>query len=393
MTVDALRVGIVGAGIGGLTLAHALRRRGIGVTVFERDSGPEATAGYRLHLPATAFTALTEVLPAASVHALRDCGAGNDGFRQFAVLDHRGRVRLRIPIEHAGETLLIGRRPLRAVLARGLGDVIRWNTTVTGWTASPDGVELADGSRFDLLVAADGTGSRTARRLLGRTTARRSGFIGIAGRSPLPQRIPADLRRGLAFMVGPGGVGVFLSLHGEQGRDPAAEHPYVVWSISARLADTDTDTDRTGSPPHRGLERRLPQAHRPLGAGQRGRVPLPLPGRAGALAQRPGHSPRRRRPPDAADRGGRGGHRHPGRGAPCGGPGHTSGAGSAGSVSDEVADLCPGGGRRGAAGADLAAAAGESDVVRPRRAAGTAGGGRRHPPGQKGTAVVSRPEA
>ncbi|GIE30709.1 monooxygenase [Actinoplanes italicus] len=241
MTVNALRVGIVGAGIGGLTLAHALQRRGIGVTVFERDSGPQATAGYRLHLPATAFTALAEVLPAASVRALRECGAGNDSFRQFAVLDHRGRVRLRIPIEHAGEALLIGRRPLRAVLARGLGDVIRWNTTVSGWTASPDGVELADGSRFDLLVAADGTGSRAARRLLGRSTARRSGFIGIAGRSPLPQRIPADLRRGLAFMVGPGGVGAFLSLHGEHGRDPAAEHPYVVWSVSARLDDPDAD--------------------------------------------------------------------------------------------------------------------------------------------------------
>jgi 2-polyprenyl-6-methoxyphenol hydroxylase-like FAD-dependent oxidoreductase len=153
---------------------------------------------------------------------LRECGAGNDAFRRFAVLDHRGRTRLRIPIRHSGEVLLIGRRPLRAVLARGLEENIRWGTPATGWTPSPDGVVLADGTEVDLLVAADGTGSRTAQRWLGRATARRSGVIGIAGRSLLPQRIPADLRAGPAFAIGPGGVGAFLSMHDGRGRDPAA---------------------------------------------------------------------------------------------------------------------------------------------------------------------------
>jgi 2-polyprenyl-6-methoxyphenol hydroxylase-like FAD-dependent oxidoreductase len=236
-----LRVGIVGAGIGGLTLAHALRAQGIDFTVYDRDAGPDVTDGYRLHLTEEAFAALVRVLPEASVSALRDCGAGNDAFRQFAVLDHRGTTRLRIPFRHSGEVLLIGRRPLRAILARGLDDNIRWGTPVTGWTPSPDGVVLADGTEVDLLVAADGTGSRTAQRSLGQATARRSGVIGIAGRSRLPQRIPADLRDGLAFQIGPGGVGAFLSLHSKQGRDPAAERPYVVWSVAARLDSTDGD--------------------------------------------------------------------------------------------------------------------------------------------------------
>jgi salicylate hydroxylase len=236
-----VRVGVVGAGIGGLALAHALKRRGIDVTVFDRDAGPEATAGYRLHLPEAAFAALVAELPASSIRALRECGAGNEAFRQFAVLDHLGHTRLRLPIRHSGEVLLIGRRPLRAVLARGLeGDVV-WNRPVTEWAASPDGVELADGTRFDLLVAADGANSRTARRWVGRATARRSGIVGIAGRATLPQRIPADLRDGLAYMIGPGGVGAFLSVHGRHGRDPAAEHPYAIWSVAAPLDDTDTD--------------------------------------------------------------------------------------------------------------------------------------------------------
>jgi salicylate hydroxylase len=236
-----VKVGVVGAGIGGLTLAHGLKRRGVDVTVFDRDAGPEDTAGYRLHLPEAAFAALVAELPGSSILALRECGAGNEAFRQFAVLDHLGHTRLRLPIRHAGEVLMIGRRPLRAILARGLEDDIAWNSPVTDWTVSPDGVELADGTRFDLLVAADGANSRTARRWVGRATARRSGIVGIAGRALLPQRIPADLRDGPAFTIGPAGVGAFLSLHDRAGRDPAAEQPSVVWSVAAALDDTDTD--------------------------------------------------------------------------------------------------------------------------------------------------------
>ena len=53
-----MRVGVVGAGIGGLTLAHALRCRGIGCVVLERDRSPEQTAGYRLHVTDAAVAAL-----------------------------------------------------------------------------------------------------------------------------------------------------------------------------------------------------------------------------------------------------------------------------------------------------------------------------------------------
>ncbi|MCY1144431.1 NAD(P)/FAD-dependent oxidoreductase [Actinoplanes sp. Pm04-4] len=226
-----LRVAVVGAGIGGLTLAHALRRRGIDCVVLDRDAGPGATDGYRLHLTEQAFAALAEVLPESSVRALRACGAGNETFRQFAMLDHRGHTRLRIPVRHSGEVLLIGRRPLRTILARGLENHIRWGTTVT----EPPGPE------FDLVVAADGTGSRIARQWVGRPTGRPAGVIGIAGRSRLPQRIPADLRDGLAFMIGPRGVGAFLSLQAEHGDDPAAEKPYVVWSVAAPLQTADEE--------------------------------------------------------------------------------------------------------------------------------------------------------
>jgi 2-polyprenyl-6-methoxyphenol hydroxylase-like FAD-dependent oxidoreductase len=245
-----VRVGVVGAGIGGLTLAHALRRSGVDCVVLERDASPEHTAGYRLHLTETAVAALATAAPAAIVAALRACGTGPESFRQFAVIDHRGRTRLRIPMYRDEDVLMIGRRPLRAVLARGLGDTVRWGTPVEGYTESADRVRvhLRDGTHtdVDVLVGADGVRSRVARGLLGGPGATPAGVIGIAGRTPLTSRtvrlVPPSLVRGPGFVIGPGGVGSFLSLHRPRpSDDPAAEQPYVVWSIAARTGQFDGD--------------------------------------------------------------------------------------------------------------------------------------------------------
>ena len=49
--MSKLKVIIVGAGLGGLCLAQALRRLDIEVEVFERDKTPwDRPQGYRLHL-------------------------------------------------------------------------------------------------------------------------------------------------------------------------------------------------------------------------------------------------------------------------------------------------------------------------------------------------------
>jgi salicylate hydroxylase len=238
-----VRIAIVGAGIGGLTLAHALRRRGLDCVVLERDASAAQTAGYRLHLTEQAVAALTGAVPAAIMAALRECGTGAESFRQFSILDHRGRTRLRLPAYRDEDVLMIGRRPLRAVLARGLGDVVRWGTAVEGHTESAGGVRvhLRDhpGLDVDVLVGADGVRSRVARGLLGRPGATPAGVTGIAGRTPLTARVlrqvPASLVRGPAFVIGPGGIGSFLSLHRPRpSGDPAAEQPYLIWSVAYR---------------------------------------------------------------------------------------------------------------------------------------------------------------
>ncbi|GAA0797581.1 FAD-dependent oxidoreductase [Spirilliplanes yamanashiensis] len=149
---------------------------------------------------------------------------------------------MRLPLPPDDDVLLIGRRPLRAVLARGVADAVRWETTVCGFTEHPDGVDVhlagARDVRVDVLVGADGVRSRITPALTGRPAARPAGVTAIAARVPLgvpgAPPVPGDLRHGLAFGYGPRGVGVFLALHRPGPRPaPEAEPPYLVWSVAA----------------------------------------------------------------------------------------------------------------------------------------------------------------
>lgn len=76
-----MRVVIIGAGIGGLTLAQALRRTGVDVAVHDRDPAAEATGGYRLHLDERACAALQRHLAPEHYQVLSDAevALGNDG--------------------------------------------------------------------------------------------------------------------------------------------------------------------------------------------------------------------------------------------------------------------------------------------------------------------------
>lgn len=235
-------VGIAGAGIGGLALAHCLRERHIECVVFDRDASVAQTAGYRLHLNEAGLAGL----PAELRSALRASGAGPEAFEHFSVLDHRGRTRLRIPRRADEDVLMIGRRPLRAILARGLDDVVRWGRHLADYAPVGERVRLSfrDGPEVDVdvLVGADGVRSVVARRLLGRPGARPTGITAIAGRTPLTARtgrwVPRPLFHGPGFVIGPHGIGAFLSVHRPRGVPPPSavpEQPYVVWSIAGRI--------------------------------------------------------------------------------------------------------------------------------------------------------------
>ncbi|MDT8912427.1 NAD(P)/FAD-dependent oxidoreductase [Amycolatopsis sp. PS_44_ISF1] len=244
------RVVIIGAGIGGLVLAQGLRAAGVGVSVHERDTDLARTGGYRLHLDPGALAALRRRLPVAIYQALVASAAPAASFRQFALLDHRLRTLARIPRGGDGEHVLIGRIPLRLLLGHGLAGTLVPGSTFEALEHNADGTvtaTFADGTSetADVLVGADGARSRVAAALAGHPTARplpSSGLAGRAGLTPeLGTGLPADLSAGPAFVLGPDGTVVFLSLHDATtaaiapdacGDVPARiEAPYVVWGI------------------------------------------------------------------------------------------------------------------------------------------------------------------
>src|SRR5262245_20434 len=83
---------VVGGGLSGLCLAHALLAKGAAVTVFERDAGRDIRGqGYRLTIDDTGSEALRACVPQRNYDFIRATSgrAGRTG--AFVFLDDRAR--------------------------------------------------------------------------------------------------------------------------------------------------------------------------------------------------------------------------------------------------------------------------------------------------------------
>ncbi|WP_436531484.1 FAD-dependent oxidoreductase [Actinoplanes sp. HUAS TT8] len=156
-------VTIVGAGLGGLTLARVLHRHGIPATVFEAEPSPTSrTQGGMLDIhdyngqPALAAAGLTAefrrlVLP---------------GRESYRVTDRDGRILFDKADEGTGDSPEVQRGALRTMLLDSLpAGTVRWGHRVRAARPLGDGrheLTFADGGTVatDLLVGADGTWSR-----------------------------------------------------------------------------------------------------------------------------------------------------------------------------------------------------------------------------------------
>ena len=183
---------IVGAGIGGLAAAIALRQTDWNVRLFERAATPQEL-GFGLGVAPNAIAALRRLGVADVVLARGHAPTRGELRRMDGTVVKRAEVP---PAEVLGGPMIVALRPaLHGALLEAVGpDAITFGSKVSGFTADGDRVVVRTASggtaEGDLLIGADGVGSVIRRALHPLEPPPRScGLIGVRGVSRAAQHL------------------------------------------------------------------------------------------------------------------------------------------------------------------------------------------------------------
>ncbi|SMC87377.1 FAD-dependent monooxygenase [Rhizobium sp. RU36D] len=219
-----MKISVVGGGIGGLTAALELLRRGFDVEVHEQATElKEVGAGVQLSANGTRVLfelGLEDDIMAVATQAEgKEIRLWNTG-QTWKLFDLGP-----LSIERYGYPYVtIHRNDLHQALAAGVRrikpDAIKLSKKCVGITQDAQGVTtaFADGTsaRSDLAVGADGVHSKVRETMFGRDDPKFTGIVAWRGVIPI-ERLPAHMRRPVGTnWIGPGGHVIQYLLRGGQ---------------------------------------------------------------------------------------------------------------------------------------------------------------------------------
>jgi 2-polyprenyl-6-methoxyphenol hydroxylase-like FAD-dependent oxidoreductase len=217
-----LEVLIIGAGTGGLCLAHGLRRAGISVHVFERDrTRKDGLQGYRVGIDSDGSRALAANLPPALFETfLATCAISPTWFNMIS--EHYSELlsfHSSPPKDPRHAERSVSRMTLRQVLLTGLEDIVQFDKVFSHYKQCDDGrveafFEDGTSAKGDVLVAADGTNSRVRKQYLPQAGMEDTLIRSIGAKVPATPETLAlltpKIHRGVTLIMAPRGFGAIL---------------------------------------------------------------------------------------------------------------------------------------------------------------------------------------
>ncbi|CAM1501897.1 Fc.00g038810.m01.CDS01 [Cosmosporella sp. VM-42] len=232
-----LRIVIIGAGIGGLVLAQLLQNNPkFSVTVYERgpkDEQASSLTGFRILLSKEMLAALRKGLPSSVTTLLEKAvGIQPPGGQSIALLDQKGGVKLGLTPKDFRDASSVSRWKLRCALLEGLDEVIQWQTEFQSYEKLGNGIRVSfkDGTttQCDLLVGADGAGSKVRKQLLPQSTRDSLGITVLYFKMPLTRETKVMMPFGTGCMVMAPRSSMVVSYYQDKG-EPYG--PYEIASI------------------------------------------------------------------------------------------------------------------------------------------------------------------